>query len=156
MNLRQLSAVGDDHLLGGLAALAAVTLDLLDDLHSLNDVAEHDVTLVQPGRLHRADEELRAVGVGTGVGHRQGSGSGVLQGEVLVLELVAVDGLASGAVVVGEVTALAHEVGDDAVEARSLEAEALLAGAQRTEVLDRLGDDVAAELKGGEKVKKRI
>ena len=38
------------------------------------------------------------------------------EGEVLVVELVAVDGLAASAVVVGEVTALAHELGDDAVE----------------------------------------
>jgi hypothetical protein len=41
------------------------------------------------------------------------TGAGVLQGEVLVGELGAVDGLAASAVVVGEVTALAHEVLDD-------------------------------------------
>lgn len=40
----------------------------------------------------------------------------VLQGEVLVLELVSVDGLSAGAIVVGEVTTLAHEVGNDTVE----------------------------------------
>ena len=59
--------------------------------------------------------------------------------QVLVLELRAVDGLATSAVVVGEVTALAHEVGDDTVETRPLEAEALLAGAERAEVLAGLG-----------------
>jgi len=37
------------------------------------------------------------------------TGTGVLQLEVLVLELVAVDALATSAVVVGEVTTLAHE-----------------------------------------------
>ena len=41
--------------------------------------------------------------------------------------------------VVGEVTALAHESGDDAVEARSLVTEALLAGAQGAEVFSSLG-----------------
>ena len=41
---------------------------------------------------------------------------------------------------------MAHEVGDDAVEAGSLVAEALLAGAQGTEVLGRLGNDIATEL----------
>jgi hypothetical protein len=37
--------------------------------------------------------------------------------------------------VVGELASLAHEVGDDAVEGGALEAEALLAGAERAEVL---------------------
>ena len=60
---------------------------------------------VEPGGLGRADEELGAVGVGSGVGHGEDAGAGVLEAEVLVLELVAVDGLAAGAVVVGEVTA---------------------------------------------------
>ena len=59
----------------------------------------------------------------------------MLELEVLIRELCAVDGLAAGAVVVGEVASLAHEVGDDAVEGGALEAEALLAGAERAEVL---------------------
>ena len=49
--------------------------------------------------------------------------------------LGAVDALASGAVVVGEVTALAHEVTDHTVEARALVAKAGLSSAQLTEVL---------------------
>ena len=53
--------------------------------------------------------------------------SGVLQDEVLVRELLAVDALAPGAVVVREVPALAHESGYDAVEGRAGEAESLLA-----------------------------
>ena len=112
--------------------------------------------------------------VGAGVGHGQGTSAGVFQGKVLVGELLAVDGLASGAlyftvsvlafvrdvltvyssppdldstcIVVGEVTALAHEAGDDAVEAGALVSVALLAGAEGAEVLGRLGDDVLAEL----------
>jgi hypothetical protein len=73
--------------------------------------------------------------------------------EVLIRELLAVDGLASGAVAAGEVTRLAHEVRDDAVEDAVLVAEGLarpadplLAGAQRPEVLARLRGDVDAEL----------
>ncbi len=49
---------------------------------------------------------------------------------------------------VREVTALAHEAGDDAVEGRALESEALLAGAESAEVLGRLGSGVLAELHG--------
>ena len=70
--------------------------------------------------------------------------TGILQ--VLVLELVTVDRLSTGTVVVGEVTTLAHELGDDAVEARALEAEALLPSAKGAEVLTGLGD---AELTRG-------
>ena len=40
---------------------------------------------------------------------------------------------------------LAHEVGDDTVELRALEAEALLASAQSAEVLRRPGDNVATQ-----------
>ena len=46
----------------------------------------------------------------------------------------------------GEVTALKHEVGNDTMELGATVAEALLLGAQSTEVLDGLGDDVVEEL----------
>jgi len=73
--------------------------------------------------------------------------------EVLVGELGAVDGLPAGAVAAGEVAALAHEAGDDAVEGGALVvqrlprgAQALLARAQAAEVLGRPGDLVGEEL----------
>lgn len=66
--------------------------------------------------------------------------------EVLVGKLLAIDGLASRAIASGEVAALEHKVGDDAVELGALVAEALLAGAEGAEVLGRLGDDVVKEL----------
>lgn len=49
-------------------------------------------------------------------------------------------------VATGEVTALEHEVGDDAVESGSLVAEALLAGAESAEVLSGLGDVLIEEV----------
>lgn len=49
-------------------------------------------------------------------------------------------------VATGEVTALKHELGDDAVEGRALVAEALLASAESTEVLGGLGNDVVEQL----------
>lgn len=61
--------------------------------------------------------------------------SGVLQHKVFVVKLSAVNGLAAGAVVVGEVAPLAHELGNDAVEAGAFEAEALLVRAQAAEIL---------------------
>ena len=66
----------------------------------------HRVPPIEPLRLGHCDEELAAVGVGPGVGHGQEAGAGVLQVKVLVAEGAAVDGLAAGAVVVGEVATL--------------------------------------------------
>merc|ERR1719409_2242779 len=85
--LGELAAVGDDDLLGGLARGGADRLDGLDDVHALGDGAE---------------EKLGSVGVGTRVGHGEDAGAGVLELEVLVGEFGAVDGLAAGAVVVGD------------------------------------------------------
>lgn len=151
---------------------------------------------IQPAGHDGGDEELRAVAVGgdglaivmasgkmlcrgwsvaclrvwAGVGHGQKSGLGVLSDEVLVGELLAVDGLATGALVcmlascslwveglgwggggsayvaTGEVTTLEHELRDDAVEGRAGVAEALLAGAESAEVLSGLGDNVVVEV----------
>lgn len=93
-----------------------------------------------------ADEELGSVGVWSSVGHGQDASVSVLQGEVLISKLVAVDGLSTGSVVVGEVTALTHEARDDAVEGAALVAEALVAGAEGAEVLRSLGHHVGTEL----------
>jgi hypothetical protein len=49
-------------------------------------------------------------------------------------------------VTTSEVTTLQHELRDDAVERRALVAEALLAGAESTEVLGSLGDYIIVEI----------
>ena len=102
---------------------------------------------IQPRSLGSAKEKLGSVGVGSSNGHAQDSRSGVLQLEVLVFELVAVDGLASSSVVVGEVSALAHEVGDHAVEGGSLVAHSLFTSAKSTEILGGPGDHIRSQLK---------
>lgn len=101
---------------------------------------------VQPWAGDGGDEELRAVGVRTGVGHRQLARLGVFDFEVLVLELVAVDGFASVPVVVGDVTTLRHEPWDHSVENRVLVAEALFARAQRSEVLGGLWNGLVEQV----------
>jgi hypothetical protein len=58
------------------------------------------VAAVEPGGDDGGDEELGAVGVGAGVGHAEKEGLGVLELEVLVRELLAVDGLAAGALLI--------------------------------------------------------
>lgn len=55
--------------------------------------------------------------------------------KVLVVKLASVDGLAAGAVVVGEVSSLTHELRDDSVEAAALEAETFLVCTEAAEVL---------------------
>ena len=93
-----------------VAAACRGVLDLLYDIIALEDFAEDDVTTVEPAEPVLAstvlpkvlylrylrgddsrDEELGAVGVLAGVGHGQQTGLGVLELEVLILELVTVD-----------------------------------------------------------------
>jgi len=142
----QFSAVGNDDLLAGLAASDSELLHFLDDVQTLDNLTENNVFAVQPLGLDGAEKELAAVGVGTGIGHGQNSGAGVLQLEVLIGKLLAVDGLSSSAVVVSEVTSLAHELGNDAMERAALVTKSLLAGAECPKVLRGLGDDVRAQL----------
>lgn len=52
-------------------------------------MAEDDVLAIQPAGGDGGDEELGAIGVGTSVGHGQDTRAGVLESEVLILELVA-------------------------------------------------------------------
>merc|ERR1739847_205645 len=127
LSLAELSAVSDDDLLGGGAVLGSDLLDGLDDVEALGDPSEHDVGSVEPRGLNSADEELRPVGVLAGVGRGKDACAGVSFLEVLVLELHAVDGLSSGAVVVGEVATLAHELWDHAVEGAPLVVQGLAA-----------------------------
>lgn len=116
-----------------------------------------------------ADEELRSVGVRPGVGHGQDPGGRVLQGEVLVFKLVAVDGFSPCSIMVGEIaslrsrqqrqrsarepaaghldrTHLAHELRDNAMEGGAFVAEALLASAEGPEVLRSFRYHITVEL----------
>jgi hypothetical protein len=136
--------------LGHLFLLPGVIVGRLqtpDNLHRLliSNLAEDNVTAIQPASDNRGDEELGTVGVRAGVGHGEQAGAGVLQLEVLIGELLAVDGLATGAVAAGEITALDHKVLDNAVEAGALVPETLLPSAQRSEVLRSLRDNIVVK-----------
>ena len=58
-----------------------------------DDAAKHDVLLIEPRRRRRRQEELRAVGVAARVGHRQQERRIVLQLEVFVGKIAAIDRL---------------------------------------------------------------
>ena len=89
----------------------------------LGNLAKNAVLSIEMWGGTEAEEELGSVGVWSSVGHGEEEWLGVLQGEVLVSELVSVDGLATGSVSDGEVTSLGHEAVDDSVEDASLEVE---------------------------------
>ena len=144
----ELAAVGDDASLGsGSSGGRADGLEGAQDVVViLGDLTEDDVLAIQVGSGREAEEELRAVRVGAGVGHGEDASASVAVREVLVVESASVDGLATSAVTSGEVATLGHEAGDDTVELGSLEVErlaglahALLASAEASEVLSSLG-----------------
>lgn len=59
----------------------------------------------------------------------------VLQDKIFIIKLLPVDRLPAATVVVGEISSLAHELGDNSVKAASLKAEAFLVCAKTAEVL---------------------
>jgi len=133
------------------AALATGELDGSDDLVrldiALGNAAKDDVLAIKPGGDDSGDKKLRAVGVGASVGHGQQERTVVPELEVLVGKLLAIDGLAAGAVATSKVTALKHEIWDHTVELGALVSKALLACAESTEVLGRLGNNVVEDFK---------
>lgn len=101
--------------------------------------------VVEPAGVSGADEELGSVGVRSGIGHGKSAFTLVLESEVLVLKLLAIDRLATGAVSVGEVTSLTHELGDHTMEGTSFVAKALLTSAESPEVIGSERDDITPE-----------
>lgn len=59
----------------------------------------------------------------------------MFENKVFIVKLAAINRLAPRAVVVGEVTPLTHELGDDAMEAAAFKAKALLVRTQAAEIL---------------------
>ena len=62
------------------------------------------VLTIKPRSLDGAEEELRSVGVGSGIGHGQNTRSSVLEGKVLVLKLVSINRLSSSSITTGKIT----------------------------------------------------
>lgn len=85
-------------------------------LLTLQQLAENSVLPIQPRAFHKGNEELRTVGVGPSVGHGQKEGLVMFKLKILVCELSPVNGFTSSAVVVGEISPLRHEIGDNSME----------------------------------------
>lgn len=100
--------------------------------------------------LYSGNKELRTIRVLSSISHRKKSGSSVLQLEVLIGELLTIDGLTSSSISIREISALDHEAGNDTVENRtlvvkglSMSTHTLLSSAQSTEVLHSLRDSLS-------------
>lgn len=85
-----LSASSDDDGLGGSTRGGSEGFDLLNNILSLGNESENSVSSIEPAGVSCGDEELRAIGVRTSVGHREAEGF-VLEGEVLISELAAIN-----------------------------------------------------------------
>lgn len=107
----ELAAVGDDKLLSGNTSLCAQLSHLLHHIHAFPHPAESHVFEVQVFGFLQGDEELRVVCVTASIGHGQYARACVPNIEVLVLKLAAIDGLASCAITVGDVTTLKEQRG---------------------------------------------
>lgn len=140
--LLDLATVDDLAGLAWFARLATDALHLVEHFPAIDDPSENGVFSVQPVALRKGQEELAAVCVGSGVGHRQVASARVLDLEVLISEGAAVDRLAACARTMREVTSLGHETLDDSVKTASFKMEhfaaatpAFFTSAQAPEIL---------------------
>ena len=135
----KLAGFGDLDCLGRLVARPLGHIfNLVHNVVALENFAEDDMTPIEPAGHDGGNEELGAVGVLASVGHAQQTLLGVLQLEVLIGELLAVDGFPACAISSSEVASLDHEALDDSVEGGALVAKAFLAGCEGSEVLGSL------------------
>ena len=95
------------------AAAGSAGFELLDVVHSLDDFAEDGVSSVEVRCGHKGDEELAAIGAGSGVGHAEDPRLIVARASAeLPIILIA---RTAGATTEG-VSALGHEAVDDSME----------------------------------------
>ena len=102
--LGDLSAVNNLALDCGGAISVALCLHGLDNVVAIDHLTKHSVVAIEPRSRGDRDEELGPIRVRARVGHAELARLGVGNQKVLIRELVAVDRLASGTVVVCEVT----------------------------------------------------
>jgi hypothetical protein len=92
----QLSAGNNlDSLLWTVTGVLFDVLDQVDNLVAFDNLAKDNVAAIEPCGGNGGDEELGAVGVFAAVGHAEKALARVLELEVLIRELVAIDGLAA-------------------------------------------------------------
>ena len=70
-------------------------LNLTNNVHAFNYLAENNVSAVQPGSFLNGDEKLGSIGIFASVGHGQPSSSIMLELEVFVSEFFTINGSAT-------------------------------------------------------------
>ncbi len=93
---------------------------LADCVHHIlpfKHLAKHRVLVVEPGRGHVGDEELRPIGIGAGIGHRQNSGARMLEVGVKLIGKFVTGATGSGAL---RTAGLNHEIRDHAVKLQAV------------------------------------
>jgi len=76
----------------------------------------------------------------------------MLQGKVLIFKLVSIDRFSSSAIMVGEITTLAHEVRNDPMENASFISKTFFTSTQSTEIFSCFWYNITTELKCKEKL----
>lgn len=76
---------------------------------SFDDLTKHDMFAVEVWSLYGGDEELRSIGVGAGIRHRQEEWLFMFPRECLICELFPVDRLSAGSISSGKIATLDHE-----------------------------------------------
>merc|ERR1739840_18360 len=104
--------------------------NFLYNIHSFGHTAKYNMLSIQPCGLHSAQEKLTSIGSGTSIGHRQYAWTSMLQFEVLILKLVAINRFATSTILIGKVTSLTHEISDHSMKWTSFVTKSLLSGAQ--------------------------
>lgn len=119
---------------------------LSNNIHPFDDLPKHNMLSVEITGFGSGDKELAAVSIGPSIRHGKYTRLAVSKPEVLVFESGAIDGFTASAVMISEITTLAHEIRYDPVEAASLVTKAFLSGTESAEILHRLGNNVSPQL----------
>jgi hypothetical protein len=81
----------------------------------IKDSTKNSVFAIEPRSVNSSDKELRTISVGSSISHWKYVRS-MLNYEVLIIELLSINGFASSSVLSGEITSLDHELLNDSVE----------------------------------------
>ena len=120
-------------------------MKLFHNFLPLNHFSENYVLSIQPRTLHKSDEELRTIGMGSCIGHREEVRLIVSVLKTLIFKLAPVYGPTSTPILVSEVTSLGNVVLNDAMERGSFVPKTFFTCAESPEVFRGYGDILVEE-----------
>ena len=130
----ELSTVGNGDLLAGLAIPGPKTLHGFHNVHAFFHLPKDHMLAIQPFSLGSADKKLGTVCVWSSICHGQDARTCMLSDEVLIIKFLPIDGLATSAIMVFEVTTLTHKPWNNSVKAGILITKYFLSNAQSAKV----------------------